>query len=156
MSIVVILDANGQKHRVDSNNLIFRKAVYGLYIQNNKLLMVKDKISKKWEFPGGGMENNESPLEGLKREFFEETGLTILDTRLSPDNLVYSGLELFFDINSNQAWKTKRDFFFISKISGSIIVQSNKKDIKQARFFSFKNLPFLKLARLLKKFSINF
>lgn len=116
--------------------------------------MVKDKISKNWEFPGGGMENNESPLAALKREFFEETGLMILDKRLFPNNLVYSGLELFFDINSNQAWKTKRDFFFISKVSGSLIFQGNEKDIEQAHFFHLKIYLFLKQAKLLKKFSI--
>ena len=32
-----------------------------------------------WEFPGGKLEDNESPLSALKREISEEVGLEILD-----------------------------------------------------------------------------
>lgn len=151
MPVIVLTDANGQKHQVNSRKLILRKAVYGLYLTNNNLLMVKDKISNNWEFPGGGVENNEPLLKTLKREFLEETGLTILDTRLFTDNLIYSGFELFFDINSNEAWKTKRYFFFISKVSGSLITQGNEKDIEQTRFFSINKLPFPKVSQTVKK-----
>ena len=151
MPFITILDANNKKHQVNSNNLIFRKAIYGLYIQNNKLLIVKDKISGRWEFPGGGIKYNESPLKALKREFFEETGLKILDKKLSFNNLVYSCSELFFDASSNEAWKTKRDFFLISKTSGLLTTKGNNKDIKQACFFPLKNLPFSEVSQTIKK-----
>lgn len=156
MSIVILTDAKGKKHRVNFRKLIFRQAVYGVYLKNSNLLMVRDKISQNWEFPGGGVENNEHFLKTLKREFYEETGLTVLDKQLTSKNLIYSGSELFFDINTNEAWKTERNFFLISRVVGKLNTHGNKKDIIQARFFPLKNLPLNQISQTIKKVIVNF
>jgi 8-oxo-dGTP pyrophosphatase MutT (NUDIX family) len=49
-----------------------------LYNSNNELLMVKGRIAKKWGFPKGKLEINETFLNCAKREFKEETN-RILD-----------------------------------------------------------------------------
>lgn len=151
MSTVVITDAKGKKHRVHAHEIIYRRAIYGLYVENSKLLMVKDKVSNNWEIPGGGIENNEIPIQTLKREFFEETGLLILDNEVSPSKIIYSCEELFFNIFSHQAWKTKRDFFLISQVRGSLNKQGNKKDITKAQFFSFNKLPFTHVTHTIRQ-----
>lgn len=52
--------------------------------KDNKVLMIK--FSKKWGQvfapPGGKFESGETPLDCIKREFYEETGLTLLTPRL--------------------------------------------------------------------------
>ena len=52
--------------------------------KDNKVLMIK--FSKKWGQvfapPGGKFESGETPLDCIKREFYEETGLTLLNPRL--------------------------------------------------------------------------
>lgn len=49
--------------------------------RNGKILIAKRKKDKhlggKWEFPGGKIENHETPEECLKRELKEEFGITI-------------------------------------------------------------------------------
>jgi 8-oxo-dGTP diphosphatase len=42
------------------------------------------EIHNKWEFPGGGIELNETPEKALLREVKEETGLNVEIVRLLP------------------------------------------------------------------------
>lgn len=52
--------------------------------KDNKVLMIK--FSKKWGQvfapPGGKFELGETPLDCITREFYEETGLTLINPRL--------------------------------------------------------------------------
>lgn len=52
--------------------------------KDNKVLMIKFK--KKWGQvyapPGGKFETDETPLDCIIREFYEETGLTLINPRL--------------------------------------------------------------------------
>jgi len=44
----------------------------------NRILLLRDKITKEWMFPGGGIEfTDNNPFEVLKREFKEETGFSL-------------------------------------------------------------------------------
>lgn len=48
--------------------------------RDGKYLMIqegKDYVKGTWNIPGGGVEHGENPVEALKREVFEETGLEI-------------------------------------------------------------------------------
>lgn len=68
-----------KKHRVQHYN---STACY--LKKDNKVLMIK--FAKKWGNvyapPGGKFESGESPLECIVREFYEETGLTLINPRL--------------------------------------------------------------------------
>lgn len=43
----------------------------------DKLLVIKDRFSNGYKLPGGHIDNNESIKDALKREVYEETGITI-------------------------------------------------------------------------------
>ena len=45
-------------------------------IYNNRILMLQKK-NGKFELPGGHIHHGESPIDGARREFFEETGIDI-------------------------------------------------------------------------------
>jgi 8-oxo-dGTP diphosphatase len=57
----------------------FNVRVYGLLIENNKILLADEMIKGKrvTKFPGGGLEFGEGTIDCLIREFKEETGLDI-------------------------------------------------------------------------------
>lgn len=57
----------------------FNIRVYGLCIQDNKLLVLHEEYvgEKLIKLPGGGMEYGEGTIDCLKREFMEEINLSI-------------------------------------------------------------------------------
>jgi len=67
-------------------------AVEGLLERDGRVLLSRRAIEPRrgyWDLPGGFLEEGEEPLEGLAREFREETGLAIepvefLGTHLEP------------------------------------------------------------------------
>ena len=60
---------------------MFNIRVYGLLIQQNKILLCEEFIhgNKIIKFPGGGLEFGEGTIDCLKREFQEELGIEISD-----------------------------------------------------------------------------
>jgi ADP-ribose pyrophosphatase YjhB (NUDIX family) len=67
-------------------------AVEGVLERDGKVLLSKRAIEPRrgyWDLPGGFLEEGEEPVEGLAREFREETGLAVrplewLGTHLEP------------------------------------------------------------------------
>ena len=53
------------------------KSLKAVIFRNDKVLLLKN--DRGWDLPGGHMKQDENLINGLKREVFEETGLTISD-----------------------------------------------------------------------------
>ncbi|KIL51411.1 DNA mismatch repair protein MutT [Jeotgalibacillus alimentarius] len=55
--------------------------VYGLYVSNDKLLVIRKSrgpYRNRYDLPGGSPEEGEGLTEALQREFAEETGLKVI------------------------------------------------------------------------------
>jgi 8-oxo-dGTP diphosphatase len=49
-----------------------------IFDEDGRILLTKIKYgSGNWTLPGGHLEKNESPIEGVKREVYEETGYIV-------------------------------------------------------------------------------
>lgn len=67
-----------------NSNYNFNIRVTGVLIENNEILLVKQKLSesRNWSLPGGRLEIGETLEQGIKREIEEETGFVVDVVRL--------------------------------------------------------------------------
>lgn len=79
-----------------------------LLLKDNKFLAVKDKISKKWNFPGGTAKAHETPADTAARETFEETAIEVTPQQLLA--VFDNGFHLFLCSNAKQG-STEKDKF---------------------------------------------
>jgi len=93
----------------------------------DKILCVKINYgSGNWTLPGGHLEDNESPYDGVKREVLEETGYIVdIENLIS----VYSAPQ-----------KDDIVFLFKARIKGRIEWKPDS-EIQQIGFFERTNLP---------------
>lgn len=109
---------------------MIRQAVYGIIFneQRDEILLVQRRDIPVWVFPGGGLDPEETPEEGVKREVREETGYEVDIVRKIAEYLPVNRL-------------TQPTHFFECKIVGG-----NAKintEAKAIAFFPLSRLPLL-------------
>jgi 8-oxo-dGTP diphosphatase len=112
----------------------------GLLIKDGKVLMCQRRKDKMyplfWEFPGGKLEQGETPLQALQRELMEELMITVSDAEAwFEDTMAYSnGLTYhvtFFLVRQFEGelvntefnaigWFTAPELDFIQQLSGNL------------------------------------
>ncbi len=116
-NIIICRDVNGKKCKTPIDKLQFRPSVYGLLIEDNKIL-----LSRQWDgydFPGGGIEINETIPEALKREFYEETSMQV-----EPIMPIHSETDFFnpdyTDKYKGQFWNCIMIYYLVKKTGGEL------------------------------------
>lgn len=71
---------------LDFPNCFYRVTVKGLYVKDDKILLLKESKNRsgKWELPGGGLEFGEDIKNTLKREIEEEAGMKVKEISEKP------------------------------------------------------------------------
>jgi 8-oxo-dGTP diphosphatase len=154
---IICRDKDENKYKVNEERLKFRPSVYGILIENNKIL-----LSKQWDgydFPGGGIKIHETIEGALKREFFEETGI-----KVQPVKVLHVDTDFFHPVHSlkhkDEYWNCQLIYFLVKKVGGKLSKSNFDKeekiyadlaewisieDIEKIKFYSPVNNP--RLAR---------
>lgn len=119
-------DQLGQLYDFTEQDFVNREAFYGIVVQDERILLVQDSLSGKWEVPGGAKDGAESDYECLAREFFEETGLELGAMLKEADSFV----SYFFDLTSRQPWKTRRSYWLVTIAGGTMRAHGNDEDVQ--------------------------
>ena len=103
-------------------------------IHNSKLLLQLKSAGKfgegKWNGPGGKLKQDETPVDGVKREVREETGLTILDPEL------LGLIDFYFGEKHQPDWTTY--IFRVTEYSGEL----RDSDEGILRWFKLGEIPY--------------
>ncbi len=108
-----------------SSKAQFRIGVFGVIIENGKVLLGRRRDIDWWNLPGGGMELGETVDEALRREVLEETGLEVRVGRLVG---VYS-----------KPQKQEVVLTFLCHVEGGALMET--EELRECRYFAPDNLP---------------
>lgn len=109
---VICHDIHHNEKEFDSEKLTHRPSVYGILIENNKILLSKQYDG--YDFPGGGIELHETIDQALVREFWEETGL-----KIKPGKIMCSDTSFFIDARG-QSFNCTLIYKIVEKVSGTL------------------------------------
>ncbi len=127
IKIMKCRDVHGKESEVPINKFKFRPSVYGVLIEGERIL-----LSRQWDgydFPGGGIEIDETIEEALKREFIEETGIQV-----EPIIPIHSETDFFnpdyTDKYKGQYWNCIMIYYLVKKVGGEL-TKDNLCDTEQ-------------------------
>ena len=106
MPLVECITTDGRKKMVRQEDLRLRPAVYGIIVNDGKVLLMRLLRTGKYHPPGGGIGLGEKVEDALRREIREETGIEVEIERFAhfaelffyydPSKRAYHGLHFYY------------------------------------------------------------
>lgn len=115
----------------------WRPSVYGLYIRDGAVLLCRSRKHDYIEFPGGGLEEGETDIEALFREFEEETSLKILKYQESP----FCTVVRYSKFVNGKFYKTILIYYIIEEVEEMSGEQIRDDSIVAVEFVDLDNIP---------------
>jgi ADP-ribose pyrophosphatase YjhB (NUDIX family) len=103
---------------------------------NSRILFVRRSDNEEWVMPAGSIELEESIFDCVRREVFEETGLTV--TTATPI-AIYSDPRFSFVTSYGDPYQMFSIVFSVTSWTGSLKKQTD--ETTDAKFFPLDNFP---------------
>jgi 8-oxo-dGTP diphosphatase len=116
-------DIYGNSVTLPLEKMIFRNSVYGLILNEDKLLLVRTRSTGLFAFPGGGIELGEPLAEALHREIREETGI-----RVEIGELATLSEDFFYYNPADEAYHALLLFYWCQPLSTTLLSDGDVYD----------------------------
>lgn len=143
---IVCTDVFGEKHDVEFEDMKLFTSAYGIHIVGETVLMVQDRVSGQWRFPGGRLNKIEREWEGMKRGISLEAGINIT----SNVKLVHIMEEDYYDLYLSQGCHVTSMFYLISEIEGGTL-QTTGENITNVQYLPIKDVEHFSDKEIKKK-----
>jgi len=134
-------DLEGKIKKVPASELSYRPSVYGVCIEDDKILLSRQFDG--YDFPGGGVELHETLTEALKRECWEETGFTV-----EPLGLIVAETSFYVPKYKEGAWNAQVIYYAVKKTGGEFSIENfdehEKEYVKMAEWVPLSEIEKLK------------
>lgn len=141
----------------NQSNKLFHVGVYGILIKDKKILLIKKSRGAyrgMFDLPGGGVEFGEKIEDALKREFKEETGITLSDYSFFSNNEYFC--DYINDANEPKKLHHIGIYYIVSASFDKIKTDSDGHDSLGAEFISITELDKIEIAPIAKKMILAF
>ncbi len=103
------------------SNLTFRAGTGAVIINEQGLVLglERRKIPDAWQFPQGGLDEGETPLEGVKREILEETGIREESLELLATTPRWLAYELPEEVRNAKTGRGQVQRWFLFRFTGN-------------------------------------
>lgn len=106
LSKVIFHNADAEEVPYNGQPLKWRVSAYALIVEENSLLIIKNKEEKLYDIPGGGVELGETIEIALNRECQEEAGISV-----SIHELIHHKSDFFYHRELDQYFQTLQLFY---------------------------------------------
>ena len=76
MATIRCYDEDGRAFPVSPEAITFRPAVYGIFIENEAVLLMRHPRTERWQPPGGILGDVDTPTQAVRHHFRNLTGIT--------------------------------------------------------------------------------
>jgi putative (di)nucleoside polyphosphate hydrolase len=133
---------NSQKKA--SNAKTFRAGVGAVILKKDGLVLGLERkdIPGVWQLPQGGLDDNETPVEAVKREIREETGIEASDLELVASMPRWLAYELPEEARSKKIGRGQVQRWFLFRFRGSdeAITLGDKKEFRAWKWIGMDEL----------------
>lgn len=114
----------------------FSPRIYGVLKRGGKVLLTRSRfLTREFvNFPGGGIELTESPIDALHREYEEETGLKVVPVRV-----LYASEGCH--ISTQAPIQIVSMYWLVEEISGALKSGGNGDDVLGLFWADIDNIP---------------
>lgn len=121
MATILCYDVSGGTFPVAPEALLLRPAVYGIFIENSQILLLKHPQTLRWQPPGTVLAENETPTQAIRHVFRWLTGMT---PRVGA--MLYVEDQYVLD-NDRRAWQLSVVYYTLERPSTAATISDSTK-----------------------------
>ncbi|MEO8581366.1 MAG: NUDIX domain-containing protein [Patescibacteria group bacterium] len=138
----VFTNADQEVMQYDGQAVSWRVSAYALIVQEDSILIIKNRNEKLYDVPGGGIEFGESIEEALERELMEEAG-----AKAAIGNIIH--VEQGFFKHGNGNFYQTIQMFYSAKLVGELVeaTEGTTEFVGFVKFDELEKYPLPKAAK---------
>ena len=137
-------DRNKKQEKNKTRAQTFRANVGAIIVNREGLVLAleRKKIPGSWQFPQGGLDEGETPLEAVKREVREETGIEAVHLELLATTPRWLAYELPEEARSQKTGRGQVQKWFLFRFTGpeKVITMGDQKEFRAWEWVSMEEL----------------
>lgn len=134
MATIICYDIHGNAVPVPAESITFRPAVYGIFIENDQIMLQKQPQTGLWHPPGTMLADSDTPTQIIRHHFRQLVGLTPVVS-----SLLFVEDQYFLD-EERRAWKLSAMYYGLERPLTTATTLTESEEASQTQWVSLAEL----------------